>query len=122
MGNGSTPKVMMASEIAFENERLRRELTAANDKAHDYYCKMTSALTRVAELEAAAQAAQADRKDAEAKSGMPLLWNIHCMFQQEYQGHAWKEQLRELLAAIDQHLVRENYVPDAALQAGGKHG
>lgn len=55
---------------------------------------------------------------ATPESGTPLLFNVHCMWQQEHAGQhfEWDMQWRELLAAIDQHLVRVNY-PNAAPQA-----
>lgn len=52
-----------------------------------------------------------------APNGTPLLYNVHCMWQQEHAGKHldWDMQWRELLAAIDQCLVRVGY-PNAAPQ------
>ena len=42
-------------------------------------------------------------------SGNPLLWNVHCMYQQGLRDEAWEMQWRQLLAAIEQHLQRVGY-------------
>lgn len=58
--------------------------------------------------------------EREPKDGTPLLYNVHCMWQQTTINKAdadeWEAQWRELLAAIDQHLVRVGY-PNAAAPA-----
>lgn len=46
-------------------------------------------------------------------SGNPLLWNVHCMYQQADRDMGWHGQWRDLLAAIEQHLQRVGY-PNAA--------
>lgn len=43
----------------------------------------------------------------------PLLYNVHSMWLQETQDVEWQLQWKEVLAAIDQHLTRNNY-PNAA--------
>jgi hypothetical protein len=43
----------------------------------------------------------------------PLLYNVHCMWLQQAQDSEWKAQWRELLAAIDQHLIRAKYPKQA---------
>ena len=48
-----------------------------------------------------------------AEIGTPLLYNVHCMWQQKAQDNEWKAQWRELLAAIDQHLIRARYPKQA---------
>lgn len=46
-------------------------------------------------------------------NGNPLLWNVHCIFQEAERGPEWEAQWRDLLAAIEQHLQRARY-PNAA--------
>jgi hypothetical protein len=43
------------------------------------------------------------------RDGTPLLYNVHCMWQSRGPDAEWEAQWRELLAAIDQHLVRVGY-------------
>lgn len=47
------------------------------------------------------------------EDGTPLLYNVHSMWLQETQDVEWQLQWKEVLAAIDQHLTRNNY-PNAA--------
>lgn len=54
-------------------------------------------------------------------SGNPLLWNVHCMFQEAERGPEWEAQWRDLLAAIEQHLQRARY-PNAAPLAATQQG
>lgn len=69
-------------------------------------------------------AAPAPAQGEPVANGNPLLWNVHCMFQQAERGAEWESQWRDLLAAIEQHLQRVDY-PNAAptapvVEAGAK--
>jgi len=53
-------------------------------------------------------------------SGNPLLWNVHCMYQQAERDMGWQGQWRDLLAAIEQHLQRVGYPNGGSDMKGGE--
>lgn len=73
-------------------------------------------------VQAALAAAPAPAQGEPVANGNPLLWNVHCMFQQAERGAEWESQWRDLLAAIEQHLQRVDYpnaAPTAPVVEGG---
>ena len=84
--------------------------------------ELTAALARVAELEAAAQAAQADRKDAQRYRWLRSTYEMET----GDNGKSWlfiRPAIKVLSPPVNpQHNEQFDAAIDAALQAGGKRG